>query len=113
MAKARRIKQTIVKREKVDRIQLTLTEGEADFLQAVLAFVQDTENNSPSKYSHRISSALESATGQRFWETDACPLAYTECGALRFREYPAGHEVAECALNELSRKLDGDLYDCQ
>lgn len=87
MAHARRVKETIVKREKVDRIQLVLTDGEADFLQAVLAFVGGSPQDSPRKYQERISSALQEVTGQEFDQTDAHPLCR---GSIVIGDYATG-----------------------
>lgn len=66
MAKAAKIQETVTKREKVNRIQLTLTEGEADFLQAILAHIGGDPTTSPRKYQERIARVLRNATGQSY-----------------------------------------------
>lgn len=86
MAKAEKIQETVVRRDKVDRYQLTLTEGEADFLLAILATIGGT-NNSPRKYQRRISEALRKATDQDFMSTDAYHLL---TGTLNFADYKSG-----------------------
>ena len=86
MARATKVQETVVRREKVDRIRLTLTEGEADFLQAVLARVGGSKN-SPRKYESRISKALADATGESSEQTDAAKL-------LRHSEYLHFHDYA-------------------
>lgn len=55
-------------------INLTLTEGEADCLLAVLCKVGGDRKDSPRKYVDRISEALKQAVGHDFRHTDAYPL---------------------------------------
>jgi hypothetical protein len=85
MAKAEKVQETVVRREKVNRYQLTLTEGETDFLQAVLAMIGGDPRRSPRKYEARIAQALSAATGMGYMQTDAYPLSY---GRLIFSDYP-------------------------
>lgn len=85
MAKAAKIQETVTKREKVNRIQLTLTEGEADFLQAILAHIGGDPTTSPRKYQERIARVLRNATGQSYSATDAYQLTN---GGIMCADYP-------------------------
>lgn len=73
------------------RYELTLTEGEADFLQALVASVGGDEKRSPRKYVRGISKALAYATGETFRDTDAGLLAR---GAVHFLNYDRLTELA-------------------
>jgi len=74
MAHATKISQSIRRIERVPRIQLTLTEGEADFLQGILRRVGGDRRGSPRKYADRIAKALYGATRQGSKGTDAARL---------------------------------------
>lgn len=91
MAKAEKIQEVVVRRDKVDRYQLTLTEGEADFLQAVLCTIGGSGEKSPRKYANRIARALHGVTGQDWQRTDAYPLL---SGGLMFADYNSGTGTA-------------------
>jgi hypothetical protein len=86
------------------QVTLKLTEGEADFLLAVLAMTGGHPSKSPRKYAKRVTKALEGAVGYGFEETDAYELGI---GDISFRDYGSapftgldrfadafGHEVA-------------------
>lgn len=91
MAKATKGTRTIkrVKKIQVPSITLELSEGEADFLQALLCKASGDEINSPRKYAVAITKALKFATGQEFDETDAFKLmASPRVSTVRFRNYP-------------------------
>lgn len=85
MAKAQITSGIVRQPQRVRRIQLELTDGEADFLMAVLSRVDGHEKDSPRKYQRRISAALERATGHMFAYTDAYPLS---SGEIEFQSYP-------------------------
>lgn len=98
MARAQRISEIVRRPKRVKRIQLTLTEGEADFLIAVLAEVGGHEKLSPRKYERRIYRALCDATGFTFQDTDAFKLM---SGRITFDNYAdpdGGHEDQERKL---------------
>jgi hypothetical protein len=102
MAKSQKIQETVVRRDKVDRYQLTLTEGEADFLQAVLATIGGHQQNSPRKYAIRIGRVLHDVTGQGFMQTDAHQLI---TGSLWFNDYPAAGETNTRAWRDRGLEL--------
>ena len=86
MAKAKRIKQTITERRKVDRVQLTLTEGEADFILGLMGRIGGDPVASPRKYQQRVKDALEAALGYHYSETDSAKLVRE--GNIFFKDYP-------------------------
>ena len=75
----------------VPAYQLTITEGEADFLLAVLARIGGHSSQSPRKYSNSIRRALTEATGYNYLDSDAYRLSEKEKD-LYFNEYPAGEK---------------------
>jgi len=87
MATAKRTTTTITKQ--VPAYQLTLTEGEADFLISVLAEVDGHDTQSPRKYANSIHRVLMETTGYDWEETDAYRL---QSGAIHFEKYPAGEK---------------------
>jgi hypothetical protein len=99
MAKAA-VTSTVVERRKVvsyedvevRKINLELTEGDADFLLAVLNLIGGNAKNSPRKYGDRISAALKEATGLSADDTDAYELVAGNGsgsrGAIYFNDYP-------------------------
>jgi hypothetical protein len=66
------------------KVTLSLTEGEADLLLAVLAAVGGSQSKSPRKYARRITSALEGALGYDYESTDAY---YLMIGDIEFSNY--------------------------
>jgi hypothetical protein len=70
-------------------IKLTLTEGEADMIRAVLSHVGGHNRKSPRKYVNRVAAALDAVLGYRYDETDAHPLLETTPAGLMFRNYGA------------------------
>lgn len=84
MARAQRTTEVVRQPKRVTRVQLTLTEGEADFLLAVLAKIGGHPKNSPRKYAERISEALKNTLGISYKKTDAFPLS---SGYLYFIDY--------------------------
>lgn len=98
MAKAKRIKQTVREVRKVDRVQLTLTEGEADYLLSMCGFIGGDPEMSPRKYNERIEEALTNALGYRYEQTDAYQLIAKDNLAyhgLIFNDYPEGFEPGD------------------
>jgi len=93
MAHATKISQAIRKVERVPRIQLILTEGEADLLQETMARIGGHRHQSPRKYADRIAKALREATGQDHRQTDAYRLARN--GFIVFCEYGSDPELRE------------------
>lgn len=85
MARATNTSKVVHQTRRQKLVQLTLTEGEADFLLAVLARVGGHKTNSPRKYQVRIKDALQRATGITYKETDANQLAYGV--GMGFRDY--------------------------
>lgn len=73
-------------------INLTLTEGEADCLIALLCKVGGHHSRSPRKYVDRISTALKQAVGHGYQKTDAYKLLGG--GHPAFHEYgqPVSHD---------------------
>lgn len=91
MAKARRTTRVIkrVQKTTVPAIMLELGEGEADFLQTVMAKIGGSETDSPRKYAVRIGRALKNATGQDYTDTDAFKLLRNPRNSnLGFKNYP-------------------------
>lgn len=90
MAKARRTTRVIkrVQKTTVPAVVLELGEGEADFLQAVMAMIGGSEADSPRKYAIRIARALKNATGQEYKDTDAYKLLRRNNPDLFFKDYP-------------------------
>lgn len=64
--------------------QVTLTEGEIDFLIAILSRAAGHPTKSPRKYADRIRAELERVSDLKYQGTDALKLA---AGEVRFREY--------------------------
>jgi len=71
------------------RITLSLTEGEADMIRAVLSHVGGDNRKSPRKYVSRVARALDAVLGYRYDETDAHPLIEITPSGLLFRNYGA------------------------
>lgn len=71
--------------EKRKRVKLVLSEGDADFLLAVLARIGGHRHKSPRKYAARIFRALQDATGLEYTLTDAWQLS---AGSIMFIDYP-------------------------
>jgi len=71
-------------RQPPKKIILELTEGEADFLIAVLSRIGGSPTKSPRKYQERISAPLVEALGFDFYGTDAHKLS---TGDIGFRNY--------------------------
>lgn len=67
---------------------LFISDGEADFLLAVLSAVGGSPTKSPRKYAERISAALEKATSLKYVDTDAFPLMKVIGGQVQFKDYP-------------------------
>lgn len=86
MAQAKVFERTISQPRKVKRVQLELTEGEADFLLATMASIAGHPRNSPRKYAERIRNALTAATGLDYSRADAYRLK-TPTSAIYFRDY--------------------------
>jgi hypothetical protein len=107
MARARKVEESIVQRTKVNRIQLTLTEGEADFLLAVLSKIGGSPVKSPRKYQERISKALTDATGLNFTDTDAYALAH---GGLMMDSYPDTANGTHQSLRSLTGTYLDPVY---
>jgi hypothetical protein len=94
MATAHRVRRRIqVKRtEYQHRIMLIMTEGEADFLTAVMANIGGHPTQSPRKYAERIGAALTNATGQDYAATDAQLLIR---GYIKFKKYASNTFLRE------------------
>jgi hypothetical protein len=87
MASARR--KSIVIQKRISGLQLDLSDGEADFLQAILSLVGGNPTDSPRKYQESISNALRKVTGQRHDETDAHKLIMRpQSSGIWFANYP-------------------------
>lgn len=70
--------------EKRKRVKLVLSEGDADFLLAVLARIGGHRTKSPRKYATRIFRALTDATDLDYTLTDAWQLG---AGTIMFANY--------------------------
>jgi hypothetical protein len=89
MAKATLVRPKPV-RQPTGKVVLELTEGEADFILAVTAFIAGDYERSPRKYSDRIRRALETALGIGYTQTDAYKLRdrlNLFYGGIWFRDY--------------------------
>lgn len=84
MAQARIETQVIKQPQRVRRVCLMLTEGEADYLLAVTARTRGSAKDSPVKYARRIHAALTRAVGYDYQATDASHLI---SGFLKFTTY--------------------------
>lgn len=94
MAKARITTEIVNQPRRVKRVELTLTEGEADFLLAVLCKVGGSSEKSPRKYQERIQEALVTATGTTYKDTDAYPLSWGSIGFDDYADPNAGKQLA-------------------
>lgn len=95
MARAQRTTEIVRQPKRVKRVQLTLTEGEADFLLALMAHVGGDQKKSPRKYAIRIREALSRALGIDYKGTDAYQLSE---GRIKFSDYAdpkAGSETTK------------------
>ena len=112
MARAKKTTRVIKRTQKttVPAVLLELGEGEADFLQAVMAKISGSETDSPRKYAGRIARALKHATGQDYTDTDAYKLMVNpRTSSLRFKDYQPrdnGANVA-AAMNYLKANPPG------
>lgn len=84
-----------VTKKTVPTVNLELSEGEADYLQAVLCKISGHAEKSPQKYGNSIAKALKHATGQDFDETDAYKLMSrpTLTMGIHFRNYPEPKKI--------------------
>lgn len=84
---------------------VTITEGEADFLVSLLATVSGDSAKSPRKYANRILDALVKVTGEP--ETmDAYALIEDGRDEVHFRNYDEGPDAVDERLLDIFRMLD-------
>jgi hypothetical protein len=102
MAEARIVKVPI--RTRVQRVQLTLTEGEVDFLLGLMPKVGGNRALSPRKYAERIYKVLHEVTGQSYKDTDSYRLA-VEGGRVNFAVYDSDPFIRERGKVRLPDKL--------
>lgn len=80
------------KRQTTRKVTLTLTEGEADLILALVTMVNGHQGKSPRKYARRIARALSDALGYGVEETDAF---YLGLGNVTFFDYDDHPELNE------------------
>lgn len=85
MAEAKRIKRTVKVVTTLPGYQLELSEGDADFLLALLSRSHGHGKKSPNKYRNRILEALKAVTGMDPADTEA--VRHLDRGTVRWKHY--------------------------